>query len=200
MPAKNNLNTRKKTTKTRSEKTLSKYGLNRSTRGVNRPTANNLINIWQDGDCPLAYLVGTNNNNRNQLVRTMGRHYQRLYPQNNINVNTLVHGWEWNADCPLVHMGRLTPEQTRNMWKKVLNLYNRQVQIRNKNLQTIRVNFSSQRSLNQINKAREHKKDTNRLKAGVLKSGSKLPINVMIPILSKARPLPRINRRLRRYV
>ena len=200
MPAKNNLNTRKKTTKTRTEKTLNKYGLNKKARSSNL-TSNRLMGIWNEiGDCPLAYLSGTTNNNRNQLVRTMGRYYQRLYPQNNININGLVRGWEWNAECPLVFMGRLTPEQSRNMWRQVLNLYNRQVQVHNRNLQSIRANFNSPYSLNQIRRARTYKKDTNRLKAGVLRSGSILPKNVMVPILSKARPLPRINRRLRRYV
>ena len=118
----------------------------------------------------------------------------------NINVNSLVTGWEWNANCPLVHFGRLTPEETRNMWQKVLNLYNRQVQVNNRNIQTIRANFSSPNRLNQIRRARQYKKETNKLKAGVLKSGSILPKNVMIPIINKARPLPRIVRRLRRYV
>jgi hypothetical protein len=200
MIAKNNSNTRKKTTKTKTEKTLNKYGLNKKARSSNL-TPNNLMRIWQNvGDCPLGYLTGTNNNNRNKLVRTMGKYYQRLYPQNNVNVNGLVRGWEWNADCPLVHMGRLTPEQTRNMWKQVLNLYNRQAQVHTRNLHSIRINFNSQRSLNQIRRARKYKKDTNRLKAGVLRSGSILPTNVMIPIINKSRPLPRINRRLRRYV
>lgn len=205
MPAKNNSDTRKKTTKTRTEKTLNKYGLNKKARSSNL-TPNRLVRIWENGECPLVYFSGIKNNNTNQLVRTMGRYYQRLYPQNNININYLVRGWEY-GECPLVDMGRLTPEQTRNMWKKVLNLYNRQAQVHNRNLHSIRVNFSSPYSLNQIRRARQHKKDKkdmNRLKVGVLKNGSVLPKNVMVPILTtinKARPpSPRINRRLRKYV
>jgi hypothetical protein len=135
-------------------------------RRLQKHTAQNLVDLTAQGECPLAYLVG---GNQNKLIREMGKYYRNQYPltMSKQNVQSLITTWNQSAECPTVYMGRLTPQQERAMWNRVLKVYHKNNPVNNSNLRII-LNSTELRRL--LSQKRRIKTNTNRLKAGLLRN------------------------------
>jgi arylamine N-acetyltransferase len=135
-------------------------------RRLQKHTAQNLVALHNNGECPLAYLVGGNQNN---LIREMGKYYRNQYPltMSKQNVKNLITSWNQSAECPTVYMNRLTPQQERAMWNRVLKVYHESNPVNNSNLRRI-LNSAELRRL--LSQKRRIKTNTNRLKTGLLRN------------------------------
>lgn len=152
-------------------------------RRLQKHLPNNLVRISNNGECPLAYLTGTNHT---KLVRAMTNYYRNTHPLNmsKQTANNLIQMWEMNATCPTNYMRNLTPEQTYEMWSKVLEVYHRSNPVNNRSLHKIRMNMKSPELKKLLAKKKTIKKSANNLKVGVLRN-KQLPNYVMIPAINK---------------